>query len=282
MNEERKRLGHIFIEQGILTEKTRDRVLQRSVASRKRFGGTLEDLGLITEEELAAALALQYGYRYIDNLVRVVVSPDVLELVPADVAMQNLVFPLKRDGIRLGLAIADPTEMRMLDNLAADHQLQIVPFIASRQQIREAVSWHYLKKPLLPPGKRTVLLVDGDPAVHTQVQEALKGENYQFLTARDGMEAFRTVVSVTPQVVLTDSEMPKLNGYGLLNAIRMIPEAKNTPVIMLTGGMRTEEEELKAFNKGFFDVIRKPFTHGALQARVRRAFAYQAGLLVHH
>jgi CheY-like chemotaxis protein len=282
MNQERKRLGNIFVEQGILTEKICDRILQRSVSNRRRFGSELEDLGLVTEEELAAALALQYGYRYVDNLVRVVVAPDVLELVPADVAMQNLIFPLKRDGNRLGLAIADPTDMRVLDNLAADHHLQLVPFIASRQQIREAVSWHYLKKPLVPPGKRTVLLVDDDQTVHTLVQEALKGENYQFITARDGMEAFRAVVSVTPQVVLTDLEMPKLNGYGLLNAIRMIPEARNTPVIMLTGAMKTEEEELKAFGKGFFDVIRKPFTRGALQARVRRAFAYQAGIPVPH
>jgi CheY-like chemotaxis protein len=282
MSQERKKLGHILIEQGIITAKTRDRVLQRSLADRKRFGKVLEELGLVTEEELAAALAAQYGYRLVGNLARAVVAPEVLNLLPADVAMQNLVFPLKREGNRLGLAIADPTDMRLADNLAADHHLHLVPFVASRQQIREAVSWHYLQKPLVPPGKRTVLLVDEDPAVLTLVQAALKGENYNFLTARDGMEAFRTIVSVTPQVVITDLEMPKLDGYGLLNAIRMIPEARNTPVIMLSGTMKGEEEELKAFGKGFFDVIRKPFSQGALQARVRRAFAFQAGIPIHH
>jgi len=270
----RKRLGEIFVERGIISATTCERVLQRAQQLNRRFGSVLEDLDLISGEELASALAAQYGCRTLCNLARLNVPPELLKLIPFEAAMQHLIFPLKREGDRLAVATADPTESRILGNLAADSGLQIVPFVATRQEIREAISRHYLGKPAARPASPTVLAVDDDKTVRTLLSDCLGKAGYRVVTARDGMEAFKSVIAESPHVVISDMEMPKLDGYGLLNALKNIPETRHIPVIMITGKARDEEEELKAFQRGFFDVILKPFSQASVLARVRRAFHF--------
>jgi CheY-like chemotaxis protein len=269
-----KRLGEILVEQGILSLKTRDRVLRRAEILQRRLGNVLEDLGLVTGEELAAALANQHGYKTATNLDHFTVPPELLELVPIEVAMQHLVFPLKKEGCRLALAMTDPTDMRICINLAADSGLEIVPFIATKQAIREAISHHYLGKPAARPTSRTVLAVDDDRLIRSMLTGILDKDGYRMLTANDGMQAFRTVIAESPHVIITDLVMPKLDGYGLLNALKNIPETSYIPVILISGQLKTEEEELKAFDKGFFDVIRKPLNQASVRARVKRAFHF--------
>jgi len=269
-----KRLGEILVEQGLLSPKTRDRVLRRADILHRRLGTVLEDLGLITGEELAAALAMQHGYKTIDRLDRFVVSPDLLELIPIEAAMRHLVFPLKKEGNRLALAMTDPTDMRISDNLAADSGLTIVPFIATKQAIREAISHHYLGKPAARPTTRTILVVDDDLLIQSLLIGALEKDGYRVLTANDGMQAFRTVIAESPHVIITDLVMPKLDGYGLLNALKNIPETSFIPVILISGQMNTEEEEIKAFDRGFFDVLHKPLNQASVRARVKRAFHF--------
>lgn len=195
-------------------------------------------------------------------------------MLPAEVAMEHLVFPLKREGARLAIAMADPTDMRVAKNLAAAIGAQVVPFIATRQDIRKAISHHYLGKTASRPQLPTVLVVDDDRVVRAMLNETLKKDGYRVLTARDGMEGFKMVIAESPHVVISDMEMPKLNGYGLLNALKNIPKTKYIPVIMITGKAKTEEEEIRAFDKGFFDVVMKPFKQASVRARVKRAFHF--------
>ncbi|HEY7746795.1 MAG TPA: response regulator [Desulfuromonadales bacterium] len=269
-----KRLGEILVERGIITLKTRDRVLRRAESLNRRLGNVLEDLGLVTGEELAAALANQHGYKTATNLNRLTVPADLLELIPIEVAMQHLVFPLKKEGDRLALAMADPTDMRIANNLAADSGLKIVPFIATKEDIREAISHHYLGKPAARPTSRTILAVDDDRLIRSMLTEILEKDGYRVLTAADGMQAFRTVIAESPHVIITDLVMPKFDGYGLLNALKNIPETSFIPVILISGQLKSEEEELKAFEKGFFDVILKPLNQASVRARVKRAFHF--------
>lgn len=269
-----KRLGEILVEQGILSPKTRDRVLHRAEILGRRLGNVLEDLELVTGEELAAALAIQHGYKTVIHLTRLAVPPALLELMPVEVAMQHLVFPLKREGNRLALAMTDPTDMRIADNLAVDSGLEIVPFIATKQEIREAISHHYFGQPAARPTSRTVLVVDDDRMILAILTEILEKDGYRVLSARDGMDAFRTVITESPHVVVTDLVMPKLDGYGLINALKSTSETSFIPVILISGQMKTEEEEIKAFERGFFDVILKPLNQASVRARVKRAFHF--------
>src|SRR5512146_804476 len=101
---QQKRLGEIFLEQNILSEKTVERVITISKSLNKRFGTVLEEMGLVTGEELACALARQYSCKMISNFATGTFSPQVLGIIPAEVALQNMLFPLKREGNKLALA----------------------------------------------------------------------------------------------------------------------------------------------------------------------------------
>jgi len=275
--EQRKKLGEIFVTQGVLTEKTVERMLARAQKINRRFGVILEELGLITGEELAEALAIQYGYRIIRNLPHIAIPPEILALVPLGVAMENKIIPLKRDKDMLAMAMVDPTDSRVTGNLAADLGLRVVPFIAPRQDLLDTICLRYLGKPPVHSRTKTVLVVEDDKLVQTMFENILIRAGYSVITAQDGMEAFKAVIAGKPHVIITDKEMPKLDGFGFLAALQNLPETRGIPVILVTGKMLNAEEEAKAFDKGFFDFITKPVSEVTLLARVKRAYqAFEA------
>lgn len=271
--ERKKPLGQIFVENGILTEKTVERMLLVSKRLNKRFGTVLEELGLIDGNELAAALATQYACRVANNFAGYCFSPELLATISVDVAMQNYIFPLKLDNKRLALAMADPTETRVVRNLAANQGLTITPFIATRKEIYAAICKNYLHKEVSCSGTQTVLVVEDDKLIGTMFGDFLTKHGYRVIFAADGLEAYKAVLTEKPQVVITDLVMPKLDGYGLFDALRAVPELSMIPVILITSSMRPDDE-VKAFDRGFFDFIEKPVKEGSLITRVKRALQF--------
>ena len=271
--ERRKRLGEIFVENGILTEKTVERMLLASKRLNKRFGTLLEDLGLIDGDELAAALATQYACRVASNFADYSFAPELLATIPVDVAMQNHIFPLKLENKRLALAMADPTETRVVRSISANQGFTITPFIATRKEIYAAICKNYLQKEVRTSGAHTVLVVEDDKLIGTMFVDFLTKQGYRVILAADGLEAYKAVLTEKPQVVITDLVMPKLDGYGLFDALHSVPELSRIPVILITCSM-SPDEEVKAFERGFFDFIEKPVKEGALITRVKRALLF--------
>ena len=271
--ETRKRLGEIFVEAGILTDKTVERILIVSKRLNKRFGTVLEELELVDADELAAALATQYACRVASNFAGYSFAPELLATISVDVAMQNNIFPLKLDNKRLALAMADPTETRVVRNISADHGLTITPFIATRKEIYAAICKNYLHKEVCTCAAHTVLVVEDDKLIGTMFVDFLSKQGYRVILASDGLEAYKAVLTEKPQVVITDLVMPKLDGYGLFDALRTNPELSRIPVILITSPM-SADDEIKAFERGFFDFIQKPVKEGSLITRVKRALLF--------
>jgi len=270
MMQQRRLIGEILVERQILSARTVERVLARSVKSSRKLGAVLEEMGLITPDELTGALSQQYGMKVVQHLCRFRIPAATLELVPAEVAMQQMILPLKEENGWLALAIADPTNTRIIQNLSANIGLKIAPHLATRTEINAAVAKNYFGTSDCCDSQRTLLVVEDDKLVQDKLHQVLSGKGFRVVSASNGMEAYKMVITEKPQVVLTDKEMPKMNGYGLLAAMRNVPELKRIPVILLTGRM-TDEEESKAFDKGFFDYILKPVKDSSLITRVRRA-----------
>jgi len=273
MGNQRKLLGQILKEKGIISEKTLQRTLARAKRFNKRLGTMLEETELITGEELANALAVQYGFRVVSNFAAHQFPPELLAMIPADVAMENMLFPLKIEGDRLALAMADPTNTRIVSNIASNNGLKIVPFISTRKEIIAAISIHYLGKDPAAPQDKTILLVDVDNLLCTMLGHILSKEGYHIISANDGMEAYKSAVSDSPQVIIVDRKIPKLDGYGLFDALKNIPETRPIPIILMTD-CTDAEEEARAFEKGFFDFLTKPIKDVTLTTRVKRAFQY--------
>jgi PleD family two-component response regulator len=105
------------------------------------------------------------------------------------------------------------------------------------------------------------------------VRDVLDAANYNVLVANDGLDGFQTVISGKPHVILTDKVMPKFDGFSLLASIRAIPEIQSVPVILMSDKL-TPEEEMKVFDRGFFDYRPKPINSITLISRVKRAFRF--------
>jgi type II secretory ATPase GspE/PulE/Tfp pilus assembly ATPase PilB-like protein len=113
----REKLGEILIRQGVINTQQLNDALTRQKDTRKRIGETLVSLGYAAEEKVYAALSQQWQVPFIaaDNLVNA--DPDVLQLVPEVFARENHVVPLKYMDNTLVVAMSDPDDIVVIDQL---------------------------------------------------------------------------------------------------------------------------------------------------------------------
>jgi len=267
----RQPLGQIFVQRGLLTEVSVQRLVEHAKNKNIRLGELLEVIGLITPDELAEALAIQYRCKKITDFARFSYSSAMLRTIPMEMAVKNAIFPLKMDGDKLALAVADPTLESLFAEIATQQKLRPILYVATRTEINRAIARHYLGQTLIEPNAKTILLVEDDMLVREMVAKILIKKGYLVETAVDGMDAFSKIFTLKPKLVITDKVMPKLGGYEFLFAIRNIPEFRYMPVILMTAAA-TPDEEKEALEKGFFDFVLKPVKEIGLLTRVQRAF----------
>jgi DNA-binding response OmpR family regulator len=111
----------------------------------------------------------------------------------------------------------------------------------------------------------TILLVEDDPDTIEIVQLYLEHEGYQVQVATDGLDALRQSKELTPDLVILDLMLPKVDG---LEVCRLIRKDSDMPIIMLTA--RAEEDSrLSGLDSGADDYISKPFSPKEVVARVK-------------
>ncbi len=264
-----KHLGDILVESGIISQKTLERALVRQKEGKMRLGAVLEEMGVITEDELAEALGSQFNFKTVKSFVDHSFSQELLDLLPADFAMKRLVFPLKQKDSMLAVAITDPFDMDTIEMLSRITGFQIIPVISTRKEILNAVSRYYLKSNIGSEGSEAILVVEDSTAVAAVIQAALIKEGFTVLVAVDGLEGLKMAISERPRLIVTDSVMPRMDGFGLMRALKVNPMTSEIPVIMLTSKASLEEEQ-RALEYGFIDFIPKPVQPQRVIARVKR------------
>lgn len=270
MPRDRKRIGEIFVENGTISATTLRRALERASKQHNRLGYALEDMGVVTGEEIAQALASQFGCKRVRNLVNYRLTDDLRNLVTVETAFRYMLFPLKIKNNKLYIAIADPTDTKILSNISINNNLEIIPFIATRSDIIAAIAKSYLGKDMLLSKRKTILIAGDSSEIHEEIAHVLSSKGYRIVVAKDGIQAFKMVLSESPSVVITEKELPKLGGYRLIEAIKNLPETKYIPVILVDDG-NVVEEELIAHNHGFFEYMTTPINHISLITRVKKA-----------
>ena len=116
-------------------------------------------------------------------------------------------------------------------------------------------------------GKEVVLLADDNNDMRDYVQRLL-AERYQVEAVGDGQAALEAAWRRQPDLILTDVMMPRLDGFGLLQALRNDPKLRDVPVIMLSA-RAGEEAKVEGLEAGANDYLSKPFSARELLARVR-------------
>ena len=116
-----------------------------------------------------------------------------------------------------------------------------------------------------------VLVIDDDDVSRTLVKRMLVGEGHQVEEALDGAEGLRLFGKNPPDLVLTDINMPGLDGHDVIEAIRVL--YADVPIIAISGGGATPKDELllKASHLGAVEIIMKPFEFRQLVGAVERA-----------
>ncbi len=102
--------------------------------------------------------------------------------------------------------------------------------------------------------KRTLLLVDADPRSVRVLEVSLKKAGYSVTTAADGQDALAKLDLSTPDLVLTDTRLPKLDGYALVRKLKEKPEWAVIPVVFLTS-QKSVEDKIRGLELGVEDCL---------------------------
>lgn len=141
----KKRLGDILVQEGLLTQQQLDQAVEVQRSRGGRLGDILVALKLSTEAQILSALAKRAGIPFVSSLsVYGDISPEVLALLPADMARRRGLLPLAREGRSLTVALADPfAELDAVDDLKIQTGFDIKMVLASEKEIQRAVETHY-------------------------------------------------------------------------------------------------------------------------------------------
>lgn len=121
-------------------------------------------------------------------------------------------------------------------------------------------------------GKRKVLVIDDEPAMHHLVQIILEVEGFEIVGMGNQTEAAEAVTSGKPDLIILDIMMPEVDGFEILRMLKGDEETRDIPVIVLT--VRNMEEDVrKAKSLGADIYMTKPFQPSELVDAVHAALA---------
>ncbi|MBE9527877.1 MAG: type IV-A pilus assembly ATPase PilB [Proteobacteria bacterium] len=136
------RIGELLLKESLISEEQ----LQKAVDEQKRGGGrlgfNLTKLGYISEKDLTVFLSKQYGIPTVE-LATQEIDPDIVKLIPEDVALKYQVIPVSRTGSTLVVAMADPSNIFAIDDIKFLTGYNVEPLVASDAAIKSAIEEYY-------------------------------------------------------------------------------------------------------------------------------------------
>lgn len=113
----------------------------------------------------------------------------------------------------------------------------------------------------------TILVVEDEPAIAQSIQDRLEMDKYRVILAADGKQGLEIAAHQKPDLILLDVNMPVMDGFEMLEALRKNPNAADCPVIMTT--VRNQKDDIaRAEAAGVNDYIVKPFDLSVLLQKI--------------
>lgn len=116
---------------------------------------------------------------------------------------------------------------------------------------------------------KTLLIVEDEYAIRELLRAQLSAAGYETIAARTGSEAVARVRNFIVDGVILDLNLPEIDGFEVLKAIREMPSISRLPVLILSA-RHAEEDVRRAIVLGARDYLAKPFTEEQLKGRVAR------------
>ena len=305
----RKKFGEILVEAKVVDESQIESALFKQKGTGRRLGQVLEEMGVITERDIASVLARQFGLKTVANIAKASFSPELLALCDGGTAMSKLVFPLKKEGKTLYLAMVNPLDVETIDDIAFKQGLRVISCITTPAEIHAAVGRHYFNiyestfTPVFeddaierdhqddvierdhedtatrtpeprpkPDDIWTVLVIDGEDRDRSEIVTALKREGFALLEASNCAEGLKVALQKKPHLIIADIVMTNvgMDGKDMIRAIKGNVNLQHTPLVALST-TSTAEEEATLLEMGCFDFMAKPLNPVRLVARTKHA-----------
>lgn len=120
--------------------------------------------------------------------------------------------------------------------------------------------------------KQSLLLVDADPRSLKVLEVSLRKAGFNVTTSTDGKDALEKVGHSTPDLVVADTRLPKMDGYAFVRGLKAKPETSLVPVVFLSS-QRSVEDKIRGLELGVDDYLTKPIFVRELLARVNALLA---------
>ena len=158
-----RRLGQVLLDEGLISEEQLGRALDAQRTTLAHLGAVLVSQGAIAEDDLTLALSVHLDTPVAD-LKHTEVDAEVARLVPEEFARRNLVLPLHRENGHLAVAMGDPSNVHLLNDLRLITGLPVVPNIAGPSDILANLTRIHTMHPRLVEAART--LEESRPEMH--------------------------------------------------------------------------------------------------------------------
>jgi len=253
-----KRLGAYLLAAGLVDEETLSKALEiqrNQVYPRTKIGKLLIDMGMTDDLNIAKTLASQLNIEFI-HLKDMKIPKEVLSIVPASTAISSMIIPISRKGKKLIVAMANPLEQYVIDDLRFITQLDVDIAVAPENEVRAALDKHYINN------------VSGSLAEEKDIDAFL--EVIEDERTVDDEDEIQNLLGLTEQAPVV-----KFTNHILANAIKfkasdihIEPRSSDTMIrYRIDGIMR---EILQASKKSHFSVIARMKIISNMDISIRR------------
>lgn len=270
----RKKFGEILVEAGVITEGVLNTALQAQKKSGLALGRILEDMGAISDWDIACILARQFSLSAIQTISAPIIPENLQQVIDCDMAIKKNIFPLELKEGLLRLAISNPLDFDTLDKIAFQTALRIEPVLATPTEIFKAIKRYYMhEEPTKASAPNKVLIIDENDLYRGIVCANLRDAGYQPFFATSTTAAIKLAMQENPHLILLSTSGNTSHAKKLIQTLQTNVATQNRPVIALTA-ISSPEEEAALLGMGFFDIIFKPLNYVRLLARLERAIRF--------
>ncbi|NLD98814.1 MAG: Flp pilus assembly complex ATPase component TadA [Fibrobacter sp.] len=246
---QKKRIGEVLLEQGLITEEQLQAGLMEQRKSGMRLGKCLTKLGFISENKLVDVLSAQLDVQHV-VLENFNFSRDLIRLIPEDMARKYKVIPLFDQNDVVTVAMSDPTNLRTIDHLKFKLGKEVDPVIATEKSIVAAIDKNYSS------GLEDMTKLLGEVAAHEELDVIKFEDESDKLSDEEGAQVIKLVNLLINQAVsegASDIHIEPLEKYVRLryridgelvekNPIPLLLRAQITSRLKIMSGMDIAEK----------------------------------------
>lgn len=177
-----RKLGLMLVADGVVSAENLELALQEQEQTKGSLGKILVDMELTTEWEMASALGKQLNVPFI-TLSHYDIDAMVLQSIPANLVRKYKIVPVDKTGDTLTIALADPSNIYLLDELKLLTKCQIIPVISFESDIMEAINRYYTAEANV--GKYDEMLMEISDDDYKSVQDELAEEQLDIIEEKD-------------------------------------------------------------------------------------------------